>query len=706
MAFETFENLDETNTTEAVIPFQFRKDKSQDGTLEWLNHRFHRVYEGSFPRFLMYRRYINMYKNVSQEDSGDGLTRSSNRNIPGSSKKPKMRDNIVWDLVDQKTAEISKSTTKVAFLPQSYADQDDMNNAKACKILCGSRMEEMKFDRLITEQDRIMFLTGHTISEICWNDKIGPLNPKYEEKKKQYPAGVPKTTPEGIVIEGKYIEDEEMRLGDVDIKPLLPWKCFPEETKKSIKTCDYFETIEWDFQEKVEADYPKAKGKIVGNSHVFWDMSASDLSIPDNMVMVRTFWHKPTEYFPKGCKIIYCEDLILDWEDFPYKDKELPFVEDKDISCLDEFWGRPFIINIEQFYRMNNSLWSGLARNHGVLNAPKYVYPEGTVDKQSLNNEFGSIAYRGGVAPQILQHNYTNKGEVELSSAISGRAGKLARLFDISRGEVPGGITATSAMRLLEEQQYQAMSVTAENRKQRVLDIYRKVVLRMAQYYTPEDGRMSRTLGSNNTYLMTSFKKFDFNLIYDIRIENDSVLSTSRAGRMSDIMDLNTANQMDPLFGKKEMVRILGLNLTEAFQDEVTYSIDTARQCLDMMLNNEEAPAPEGTDGLIEFYGVFSRFVESPEYKFVVTPETKQIIMDYIMAIEMLCYEKSVKNPRFAQELGMFPKYPMVFTPPAMSAPQNPALAQPLNPQAQPSTLETPNAMKQVDAEMKQQGSI
>jgi hypothetical protein len=48
----------------------------------------------------------------------------------------------------------------------------------------------------------------------------------------------------------------------------------------------------------------------------------------------------------------------------------------------------------------------------------------------------------------------------------------------------------------------------------------------------------------------------------------------------------------------------------------------------------------------------------------------------------------------------------MVFTTPAMSAPQNPALAQPTNPQAQPSTLETPNAMKQVDAEMKQQGSI
>jgi len=705
MAYETFDNLDEPSSTEAVVPFQFREEKNQEGTLEWLNKRFHRVYESSFARFIMYRRYIAMYKNVSDE-YGDGLTKTSYRNVPGGSKKPKMRDNLIWDLVDQKTAEISKSTAKVAFIPQSYFDQDDINNAKACKILCQSRMEEMKFERLLSKQDRIMFLTGHSISEVCWNPDIGPLNPLYESKKKQYGGKIPKTDPEGLVIEGQYLSEADMRLGDVEIKPLLPWFCFPEETKKSIKECDYFEVIEWKFKEEVEAEYKKAKGRIKQNAHVLWDMSASDISIPENMVMVRTFWHKPTKYFPEGCKIVYCEDLILDWSDFPYEDKELPFVEDKDIDCIDEFWGRPFIINIEQYYRMNNSILSGQARNHGVLNSPKYVYPEGTVDKQSLNNEFGGIAYRGGVAPQILQHNYVNRGEMELATQIATRSGKLARLFDISRGNVPQGVTAAQAMRLLEDQQFQAMAVTSENRKQRVLDLYRKTVCRMGQYYSVDDQRMSRILGSNNSYLMKSFKKFDFNLIYDIRIENDSVLSSSRAGRMADIVDLNTANQKDPLFGKKEMVRILGLNLVEAFQDEVTYSIDTAKQCLDMIINGEEAPAPEGTDGLIEFYGVFSRFVESPEYKFVIRPETKQMIMDYIMAIEMLCYEKSVKNPRFAMELGMYPKYPMVFTPPPMSAPQNPALAQPMDQSAQPSTLETPNAMKQVDAEFKQQGSM
>lgn len=703
MGFETFDNLDQPLSTAEVVPFQFRENKTNEGTLEWLNERFSRVYEASFPRFIMYKRYHAYYKNAN-EDQTEGVNRNSGRGSTTSSRKPKMKDNLIWDLVDQKTAEISKSSTKVAFIPQSYFDQDDINNAKACKILCQSRMEEMQLDKVLSRQDRIMFLYGHTISEICWNEKAGPLNPKYVSKKKQYGGKVPKTDENGVVMKGKYLEDSEMRLGDAEVNPILPWYCFPEETKKSLKDCDYFETIEWKFKEEVEADYPKAKGKIKENSHVMWDMNSAELTVPENMVMIRHFWHKPTKYFSEGCKITYCEDVLLDWIDFPYEDKELPFIEDKDIAVEDEFWGRPFIINVEQFYRMNNSILSGQARNHGVLNAPKYVYPEGSVDKASLNNEFGSIAYRGPVAPQVLQHNYVNRGELELTAAISSRVGKLARLFDISRGNVPSGITAAQAMRLLEEQQYQAMSVTAANRKQRVLDTYKMVIMRMAQYYKPDDGRMSRLLGANNTYMLRSFEKFDFNLIYDLRVENKSALSDSPAGRMAEIVDLNAANQKDPLFGKKEMVNLLGLNLVEAFQDEVTYAIDTAKQCLDMIVSGEEAPAPEGTDGLLEFYGVFSRFVESPEYKFVLNPETKQRIMDFVMAIEMLSYEKSVRNPKFAQDLAMFEKYPMVFTPPPVAAPINPAMAQPLNESGNTSGggIEMSNTMKQVDQEMKQ----
>jgi hypothetical protein len=289
MSFQTFDDLDNPMSTEAVVPFQFREEKNNEGTLDWLNKRFDRVYEASFPRFTMYRRFLSYYKNVSEE-YGDGMTRTTSRYIGVASRKPKMRDNIIWDLIDQKAAEISKSSSKVSFVPQSYFDQDDINNAKACKILAQSRAEELKFEKLLSQQDKIMLLFGHTISEVCWDEEIGPLNPKFEAIKQQYNGKVPKINVEtGEIIEGQFLKDEELRLGDVTIKPLLPWYCFPEEQKKCIKECDYFETIEWMFKEEVTAKWPKSKDKIKQNSHVMWEMSGNDINIPENMVMVRTF---------------------------------------------------------------------------------------------------------------------------------------------------------------------------------------------------------------------------------------------------------------------------------------------------------------------------------------------------------------------------------------------------------------------------------
>ena len=239
MSFVTFDDWEENYTTEEVVPFQFREDKTEEGTKEWLTKRFRRVYEKSFPRFTMYRRFAHMYKNVPEDYGVGNNDRTGYRYAPTGNRKPKMRDNIVWDLVDQKTAEISKSTTKVAFIPQSYFDQDDINNTKACKILCQSRTEELKFDRIMSRMDRMMFLYGHTIAEICWDECEGPLNPKYEDKKKKYKGKVPKTNKEGVVMEGKYLSDDEMRLGDVNIKIHLPYNVFPEETRKKIKDCDY-----------------------------------------------------------------------------------------------------------------------------------------------------------------------------------------------------------------------------------------------------------------------------------------------------------------------------------------------------------------------------------------------------------------------------------------------------------------------------------
>ena len=63
--------------------------------------------------------------------------------------------------------------------------------------------------------------------------------------------------------------------------------------------------------EKVKALYPKKANEIEVNSKVYFSYERQENYVPDDMVMVRTFWHKPTEFFPEGCKIVYCDSDIL-----------------------------------------------------------------------------------------------------------------------------------------------------------------------------------------------------------------------------------------------------------------------------------------------------------------------------------------------------------------------------------------------------------
>ena len=660
----TLDNMDNPSFTDDVIPFQFREKKDKESSHRWLKAWFEFEYERAYPRYVMYRRYINMYKNLDEYE-GDGLVKTSTRSTGRSIKKPKVRDNLVFSYTEQRVSQVSKQKTALTFIPRVQNSQDDLNASKAAKILVKGRYEDIDFDGDMIEMDRATYLLGHTLYETCWDEDDGPMTPSYIRAKEKFKEGIPVIDEAtGMPVNEK---DLKIRVGDAKGKLWMPYEWFPEPHRDRTKDCDYLNTFEWKPKQEVEAEY-KVKEDIINSSeYVKWDFSTDRLDRPNNQILVHTFWHRPTKYFKEGCKITWCEDVILEWIDFPYDDGRLPFDEDKDIEVKKEYWGRPFVTNIEQFYKVNNSLISGMARNHGVLNAPKVMFPEGSVDIKSFNNEYGAVQYRGPVEPKILQHNYVNRGELDFQKHCQSRAGELSGVFDISRGIVPPGITAASAIRYLDEQEHQRASPSISKRKKRVLDITKKFVARMSQYYRDSDERTVRMVGENNEFIIKSFKKLSLGTIADVRYENTSSIADTKTGAIADIIDLNASNQKDPVFGRKEIIKMLDMGLDEAFKDETSFAIDTARTTLDALLDGEEVAPPERTDGLLEFYSIFGRFVESLVYKQKLDPEVKGRINDYIMGMEKLMWESSVTNAKFGQMLQAYEKFPMFF-----SAPQPP----------------------------------
>jgi hypothetical protein len=669
---QTLDNMDNPAFTDDVIPFQFREKTDKQGTLEWLKAWFDFEYERAYPRYIMYRRYINFYKNL-EEYENDGMMRTSTRNTGSVRKKPKVRDNIVYEYTEHRVAQVSKKKVALTFIPRVQNSQDDINAAKAAKLLIRARHEDRGFDADMIRMDRTTFLLGHSLYQMSWDKDCGGYAPSYERKKNELMEGKTALVDEAT---GKPIDlatlQKKAKLGDTKGRLWQPYQWFPEPHKYKTSDCDYLNTFEWMAKQYVEKKWKLQKDTLKNAEHPKWDFSSDKLDRPNNQVLVHTFWHKPTEFFPEGCKIVWCDDVILEWTDWPCPFDHLPFEEDKDIEIENEYWGRPFVTNIEQFYKVNNSLISGMARNHGVLNAPKVLAPEGSIDAKSWNNEYGLVQYRGAMKPEVLQHQYVNRGEIEFQQYCQDRSGKLSGVFDISKGEVPPGITAASAIRYLDEQEHQRANPSISKRKKRILNVTRMEYLLMAQNYKETDERTIRLVGENNEYIIKSFKKLALNSIADVREENTSALSDTKSGAIADIIDLNSVTQNDPAFGPKEIHKILCMGLDEQFKDETSYAVDTARTVLEMILNTEQVPPPEATDGLLEHYGVFSRFVESLVFKTKLDETRKAAIMDYIGALEMLMWQKKNQNPKFAMLMMEYSKFPMVFSPPEPPMPVSP----------------------------------
>lgn len=660
--YESFDDFDGTETSQADYkPFQFRPQKDQESTLEWLNANFDQCYMAARDRLMSYRRFAARYKNAPRVNRS--FMRETHRDLGNSSGKAKVQTNFFYQYIDQKVAALAKMKLNLKFIPHNTTDQSDINDADACNMLVNFRMKQLDFPHLMSEQDRRTFKYGTSFAKIYWDRKAGPVDPKYVEMIKTMKK-VPELGEDGQPT-GKMLSPFDVKVGDVGLKIIDSDAVFPERKKKDWKEIDFVDEVEFVNIEELKAEYPRRD--IRKENYTWLDVDDRGYNF-DDIVMVHHFYHRPTKWLPNGIYIKYIESTILEYVDSKedvYKmmpDHELPFVPDFDIEADDEFWARPFLVNIEQLNNMFDLIQSGIARNIGVASHPKLLIAEGTVNLKQANNEYGVMQFRGPQKPEWLQHNYVNRGEFEIQDRLIKMMDSQAKIFEISKGQAPNGITATSALRLLEDQESTANQNTVEKKRKRVKAIYWKVMLMMNANYKDNDGRMVTVLGEDNEYLVEDFnKKPNFEKLASVDMEYVSALADSRSGRVADIIDLNAANQKEPTFGRKEIIKLLDLGLEDAFKEEMSYGSVTAKTVLERLKKGQPAPQPEPTDDLIEMYGIFSRYVESISYKMKIDPARKMKIKEYVKGLEYLMTEQAKSNLLFAAKVRTFDKFPMFY---------------------------------------------
>lgn len=651
--FDDFLSTERTMDIEDQPPFQFRKEKDEAGTLEWLKTNFDTNEKLAHSRRLTYRRFQALYKNVQWKnfDARDSLRDQENLN-----RRPKHSVNFVREMTDSRVAQNSRMKHSLAFIP-THDEQSDVNNAKLCKLMYDAYAEENGLEHTHTEQDRVTFLFGHSIMYICWDEDAGPYSPVYEELKRTYPEGIPKE------IKKKLGKEGGIHIGDAKTQVLGPDRWYPERNKLKWKELDHLEIIDYCDIEELKAKYPKRASKIMENEREIYNFDTTELIRPKTTIVVRTFWHKPTKYFPEGAKIVYTDDVILEWTDFPYDHGQLPAVPDVDVEVYGEFWGRSFLQDIEQMQRFYNAMQSAQARDFSWASAPKWMMPKGSANVHSLGNDISVVEFSGPIAPVLVTPNFTPPASMELQDRLEKKISQHSKVYEISRGEVPSGVTANSALRFLDEQESQVIQPQEVKRKKRVIKVGRMLLELFKQYYKPGDGRTIRTLGAKNEYLIRSMEKADFSRIYDVRVQNTSALPDTKTGKIASIIDLNTATQTDPIFRKEEIVQMLDLGNDDYFKDRATVSVDSANTSFDAILEGEPVAPPKISDDLLVHYSVFDKGIQQFSFKEKVPEETQAIVEQHIKAIELLIWERARVNMKFCATVLELDNYPMFFKP-------------------------------------------
>jgi len=666
MGIETFDDFNDGqlgSTYDEVKPFAFRDKTDEEGTLEWLIADFDQIEKDSQSRFISYQRWSALYKGIHWRNLN---SRDDTRNLESSDKKPRMVNNFIMEFIDARVAQMSRLGVNFTAIPWND-EQDDINNAKACQKLLKARADQIDFDKICRDSDRVKYKYGTSFKAFKWCEDLGPIHPKFKKLSEIYEGNIPTK-----IL--KKLKKQNIKVGDVDAYVQTPDRIFPQLHRECWEKVDYLHEAEWVNIHELKAEHPDKAILMKDNKRVYWNFNTNEMTKPAEMIMVRHFYHRPTK-FTAGCYIKYTDDCILEWkQEYPYKHGMLPFIVDRDIEIENELWGRPSIGQIEQMQRHYNNIESSIARDLGIGSAPKWLVPKGAADFRSMNNEFTIIEFKGPTPPQLVKNNPVSSDALAIQDRMEKRMSKLMKVYDISRGEVPAGVTANSALRFLDEQEGQILADDERKRKKSVLNSYKMMLNLMAQYYDEEDGRMLRILGKDNTPMAESMEKADFTQIYDIQIQNTSALPDTKTGKIAAIIDLNTATQTDPVFGREDVIKMLDLGMDEAFVDQATMSVNAAKTTFEEMVAGKPVPEPQMHDDLLPHYTTFFRLIQSYQFKTKTKPNIQQAIYQHIKTQEGLLFLKASKNPKLAMELANLDYFPSFFELPApapmVSAPQ------------------------------------
>lgn len=641
---DAFGLLDDTsiNPEVKVKPFFKIQNDGEEKVLEWLNSVTSALIEQSEPRTMKQRENLLRYRGVSVKQWEKFRDRDKNQRR--FNKIQKFSVNHLHDLTETKVSQMTRIKPSVEILPTND-EWADRASAKVVQFIIKHLWYINNLDDITTKMQRHSRIFGEAYCFVLWDENKGDLTPAYTAGQKA-----------GLDINSKEMKQIKFT-GDVKYEIELPWRVLLQR-KADMQNVEYLVRVSVEDTEKLKNKYKNLAEKIKETEDLkIFDAEELTERTLENNTLVFTFYHKKTDEVGEGKMIKFTNDVILEEIDLPFNHGQLPIIRLTDLDVPDVLNGVSRYEMIAPIQRMVDNLNTLIVKNIYLTAHAKWVMPRGTCKIEQLGNDNTVVQYQGAIPPQLMQVQPNSPEVYAYAAKLVQDMQVVYGSHGVSRGEVPKGITAASALQFLNELENERSSTDIAKHGTLVKEMAKMTIAVVGDNYKPDDGRMIRIVGENNKFLIRHFDTSHLHKSYDIRVDNSTGLPETKAAKTQRILD---AMQRNPqMLSGERWTELLDLASVEKMNSLITEAIKAADSENEDLMAGRPVEMPEEWEDHFLHWESHAKVMQSRQFKEEMEPQARATFKDHVFWTEEAMIRKAKLNPEFEAKIATLTLFPL-----------------------------------------------
>ncbi len=289
------------------------------------------------------------------------------------------------------------------------------------------------------------------------------------------------------------------------------------------------------------------------------------------------YWERPSEAFPNGVLCIWSGAILLYLGPCIYVPARIPAVLVLGDNIVPSgFYADGTVEDLIPLQRTLNRVETKKREYVDNVATPHIFNPLGSrVDPDMIGQVPGQVIdHAPGLRPSVMEIPNLPQAAFQIPEELIQRMKEISGYQDVTQGASQSGDISGRAIAFLRENEQNIRQADKSIYQRAMLDIFRHMMMLAKQFY--EDGRMIRTLGSNNEWEFNAFKDEDYDWFVDLAPELESGAPNSRALRYAEITESASIGLFnDEIPGMKEARMMLGFDNANSSTTD-PYAQDTA----------------------------------------------------------------------------------------------------------------------------------